>query len=114
MAETHSPAVTAPAPLPRTRRRRIILLMTLAVTAPLVAVVGYFVLQAHWSAQALAAAIAEADQLDPGWRLMELEANRKPVPAEKDSAPIVSRMGTPLSRSATRAPPARICTNSTR
>ena len=67
--------------------------MALAVATPLVAVVGYFVLQAHWSEQELAAAVAQADQLDPGWRLMELESTRKPVPAENDSAPIVSRMG---------------------
>jgi hypothetical protein len=41
----------------------------------------------QWTvARSLERAIAEADRLDPGWRLADLMAARRPVPAEKNSA----------------------------
>jgi hypothetical protein len=67
--------------------------LTLLIAVVVSAVFGYVLLHAYWNEQALAEAIAETDALDPGWRLADLEANRKPVPPEKDAAPIVARMG---------------------
>jgi hypothetical protein len=47
-----------------------------------------------WSAEShLAAAIAEADRLDPGWRWEELEAKRAEVPEAENSALLVRRAG---------------------
>jgi hypothetical protein len=82
----------APQPLPR-RRRRLILLALVVVAVPVLAVGGYFLWQSYQAAQLLAAAVHEADQLDPGWRLLDLEANRTPVPAEQDAAPVITRTG---------------------
>jgi hypothetical protein len=67
------------------------LLVVLGAAAAIAAVIGYFVRQSSLAEQALAEAVAEADRLDPSWRLMELEANRKPVPPEQDSAAIIAR-----------------------
>jgi ABC-type transport system involved in multi-copper enzyme maturation permease subunit len=43
-------------------------------------------------------AVAEADRLDPGWRMADLEAAREVVPDEQNSAPQVSRAAGLLSR----------------
>jgi hypothetical protein len=43
--------------------------------------------------QQLAAAIAEADRLDPGWRLEELEDKRAAIPEEENSATIIMAVG---------------------
>ncbi len=89
------PTMTSQAPRPpRKRLRRILVLAILGAVAATAAVVGYFIRQSYLSEQALAEAIAETDRLDPGWRLMELEASRKPVPPEEDSAALVARTAT--------------------
>ena len=76
-------------------RRRFILLGLLFALVPVLAVAGYLLVQAYLTEQALREAIADADRLDPGWRLAELEANRTPVPPEKNSAAIVTCHGQP-------------------
>ncbi len=67
------------------RRRRF--LLALAVTAVLpvgiLAVTGYCYLVARLE---LAAAVAETDRLDPGWRFEELEAQRQLPPDEQNAA----------------------------
>jgi ABC-type transport system involved in multi-copper enzyme maturation permease subunit len=47
---------------------------------------GWRVTEGGSSAASLAAAVAEADRLDPRWRLEELEADRRVVPEEENSA----------------------------
>lgn len=58
------------------------------VIVPL-AVIGWYAYQSAAGSKMLQDAIAEADRLDPGWRLEELEAKRAEVPDEQDSAPHV-------------------------
>jgi ABC-type transport system involved in multi-copper enzyme maturation permease subunit len=43
-------------------------------------------------------AIAEADRLDPGWRLEEMLAKRRPIPPERNSAPHVVAAAALLSK----------------
>jgi hypothetical protein len=74
-------APTPPQPSrPRRRLRR-----TLWVLLPVLLVVGgwlYLVLDAGWRLQS---AVAEADRLDPEWRLAQLEV-KQPVPPDKDNS----------------------------
>jgi hypothetical protein len=88
-----APAQRPPTEAPKRSRTRTRLIVVGIIGALLVvaAVAGFFVLDEHRGDQALAEAIAEADQLDPGWRLEDLEASRKPVAAETDSAPLIGR-----------------------
>jgi hypothetical protein len=79
-------ALSAPAERHPCRRRR--LLLALAGTAA-VLVAGAVTLSGyHFFAVRgeLAAAIAETDRLDPGWRFEELEARRRLPPAERNAA----------------------------
>jgi hypothetical protein len=76
----------------RKRRRRIVLFGVLGGVLLLSAAAAYYWLRAAKVERELAEAIAEADALDPGWRLEELEANRKPVPDGQNAAPIVTRL----------------------
>jgi hypothetical protein len=85
-------APSAPRSAPR-RRWRLILWGILAAALLVLAVVAYFVWQMYESERRLAEVVAETDQLDPGWRLTELEANRDPVPPEQDAAAIIARIG---------------------
>jgi hypothetical protein len=62
----------------------------LGLAAPLIACC---LLRDRDAEQALQEAIAEADRLDPGWRLEELEENRKAVAAEKNAALLLTRIG---------------------
>jgi len=75
-----------PAPKPRRpRRRRALWVICFIVGTP----AGYFFYH-HWQAgRDLAAAIAELDRSDPGWRLADIEAARRKMPNEKNSAQIV-------------------------
>jgi hypothetical protein len=88
-----TPAAAAPASGRRNLRRRwlaaLLLLGGLAV-----GFLGYFYYRAWAADRQLEEAIAEADRLDPGWRLADLEAARVPVPWEKNSAPLIQRIGT--------------------
>jgi hypothetical protein len=65
----------------------------LAAAVLVASVVAYSVWQMYESERRLTEAFAETDQLDPGWRLMELEANREKVPPEQDAAAIIARVG---------------------
>jgi ABC-type transport system involved in multi-copper enzyme maturation permease subunit len=59
---------------------------TVLVLLPLGLVLGEYVHLHHTADRDLRDALAEADRLDPGWRLAELEARREMVPAEENSA----------------------------
>jgi hypothetical protein len=52
---------------------------------------GLFLYLAGEADARLREAMAEADRLDPGWRLEELEARRPVVPDEENSALLVMR-----------------------
>jgi hypothetical protein len=86
MSQIHVPERPALA-LPRRKWRRRFLLGILIVVPLCLVAVGmpliYFVLA---SDRELREAIAEADALDPGWRLQELEAKRAIIPDEQNSA----------------------------
>jgi hypothetical protein len=67
--------------------------------------------------RALAEAVAEADRLDPGWRLEDIEAKRRQIPEEKNGALMVLsayRMmpkkwfSTTIDSKLTQAPPVRL------
>lgn len=68
----------------RQRRRRIA--QTLAMLVPVAAVVGSYVYVAHESERRLQAVVGELDATEPGWRLAELEAARKVLPIDQNSA----------------------------
>ncbi len=87
-----APRVTPPV-RPRRRWRRAVVFGAVGLGLLAVLMVGYFVYQGHVAEQALKDAIAEADRLDPGWRLEELEARRVMLPAEKNAATYVNKAG---------------------
>src|SRR5262249_62394996 len=76
----------------RRRLVRVALILILVILA-LCCGLGY-----RWLAQEreLREAIAEADRLDPGWRLSELEARRDPILDEKKAAFQVLAVPQPL------------------
>jgi hypothetical protein len=67
-------------PAPHKRRRWLLLLIV-----PLALLVAGFV-YLHFANQRLERAIAEADRLDPRWRLADIEADRATIPDEENSA----------------------------
>jgi hypothetical protein len=70
-------------PVPRRRRwPYVIILLSLAVLA----VIGLYVYRDVASERELQAALAETDQLDPRWRLDDIEADRAVVADAKNSA----------------------------
>jgi hypothetical protein len=69
---------------PRKRRRWGCLVV--AVLVPTVLLVGGYILLRMRADQELQDAVAEADRLDPGWRLDDLEAARPQVPDQENSA----------------------------
>jgi hypothetical protein len=72
-------------------RKRLAICALLAV---LVAFVAGYVYLALVSAQQLQAAVAEADELDAGWSIEELEAKRAKVPDDENSGiPLVTAKG---------------------
>ncbi len=89
------PIVSPPASVPArtSRRRRLIGFMGLAALLVLVALAGLYWRREHNAEQSLQDALAEADRLDPGWRLAELETHRQAVAAEKNAALVVTRTG---------------------
>ena len=81
---------TAVPPSAPSRVRRRIFLAFLVTLAAGAALVWYFLAESEASAERrLAAALAEADRLDPGWRLSDLEARRAAVPEGKNAALVV-------------------------
>jgi hypothetical protein len=71
-------APTAATALSVSRRRRWLWLLLLGL--PLALLLGSTLVVWYTSDRFLISAIADADRLDPGWRLEELEANRLPFP----------------------------------
>jgi hypothetical protein len=68
------------------RRIRILLVVALVVVAFVGGSIAYMV----WTAEAgLLDAIAEADRNDPGWRLQDLESNRRQMPDEENIGLVV-------------------------
>src|SRR5262245_17096482 len=75
-------------------RNRRCLLFGVSVLLLVVGIkVGYDYFRNRADEADLQAAIAETDQLDPGWRLEDLEAKRAIVPPERDAAPVVTKAG---------------------
>ncbi|MCI0334446.1 MAG: hypothetical protein L0228_14605, partial [Planctomycetes bacterium] len=72
-------------PRPRRWRRRLFwtAIVSLVVLGPPVAIFYYHRWAAYWDLQD---AIAETDRIDPEWRLEQLEARRRKVPDESNSA----------------------------
>ncbi|HJT77076.1 MAG TPA: hypothetical protein VJ739_07710, partial [Gemmataceae bacterium] len=73
-----------PEPTPRKRRRWGCLALGLLV--PAVLLVGGYVFLRVRANQELREAVAEADRLDPGWRLEDVEAARLQLPDQENSA----------------------------
>src|SRR6267378_4265851 len=83
----HMSSTQAPAPVaqsPRRWRRRLIV----GIVAVLGVGVGGFAFLFYHEAD-LEQAVAEADRLDPGWRLEEMEAARAAVPDAENGAVLV-------------------------
>jgi hypothetical protein len=72
----------------RSRRTWVILLAVI----PLASLAGYLVLACFASGQ-LQSAIDEADALDPGWRVWDLEAGRRELPENQNSAVLLAASG---------------------
>src|ERR1700731_658412 len=73
----------------RKRRRRwpwVLLVFVVFVLLPLGTFVGYWRYMDHVYAEQVRQAEARADQLDPGWRLEEIEAKRAIIPDEENGA----------------------------
>jgi hypothetical protein len=71
------------------RGRKRLLLIGLIVL-PLVLLVTFFYFLLFWQDIRLRKAIAEADRLDLGWRILEMEAKRAVLPDEQNSALILT------------------------
>jgi hypothetical protein len=69
----------------RHRRRRAVI----AVIGVVVLAAGYFLYSIYAWKWELQKAVAEADRLDPGWRLQDLDAAREPVSDADNSALVV-------------------------
>lgn len=74
----------------RTIRRRTVLLWLVTLVA--VAGLGAYYWVATATHRMLRSALADADRLDPGWTLAELEAKRQEVPKGENSADQVARV----------------------
>jgi hypothetical protein len=72
--------------VPAPRRRRWPLVLLLVLVSPLVLAVGGYLYLAATADRQLREAMAEADRLDPHWRLEEVEAARADVPDGHNSA----------------------------
>src|SRR5947209_6439220 len=80
-------AMTVSPPPPRTRRRRRWLLgLALLPFLAAAALWGCVAWRMHLAAVELAEAIAEADRLDPGWRIGDIEAQRAELPNDQNAA----------------------------
>lgn len=78
-----------PASFPRRRRWPAVLACVLALAA---APPGYWFYH-HWSARReLERLLAEMDRADPGWRFAEIQARRKVLPPERNSAEQILRV----------------------
>src|SRR5262245_36811661 len=80
-----TPAMTGPI-TPRRRLRRWLLRLTLLPVLAAAGLWAYVAWQHYRASVTLAEAVAEADRLDPGWRLDDLLARRAAVPDERNAA----------------------------
>src|SRR5262245_41819850 len=72
---------------PPRRKRRLLWYVLLGQAAAWgLLAVGWYVHQSNRAARQLAAAQAEADRVDPGWRLLDLEAKRPVLPDDENAA----------------------------
>jgi hypothetical protein len=71
---------------PTNRRRWLRRVLLFGLLVLVVATVGVWIWAQWIAARKLERAIAEADRLDPVWRLAELLANRRPIPPKTNSA----------------------------
>lgn len=78
-----NPAVRSPW---RARLAKTFIIL-LIIVLPLL---GIYLYQRLAADRELADAIAELDRIDPGWRLDDVLAGRQPIPAEKNSATIIT------------------------
>ena len=92
MSATAAPPVR-PGPGRRRRWRVVLLAIAGVLLVKLVCFVGYFWVKDLRAGAELEEARAETDRLDPGWRLADLEARRRPVPAAENSATVVLAAG---------------------
>jgi hypothetical protein len=83
--------LTAPPAPPRRARRRWRIALALGLILLAGATGGWWYIA--WAEERdFQAALAETDQLDPGWRFADLQASRAVVPAEDNAATIVSKV----------------------
>jgi hypothetical protein len=88
------PVQFADAPRPRFRRwRRLLVAAVACVGLAALMLLGVLYYRSYVTEVALREAIAEADRLDPGWRLAELDAKRIAVPFEQNSESQVRKAG---------------------
>ncbi len=83
------PDLPLPAPLVRKRRpwwRRPFRLFLIGLLLLLAGLVGFYFYRIRGADRALEEALAEADRLDPHWRLQDLEARRATVPDGQNAA----------------------------
>src|SRR2546428_779876 len=83
-----APSIRRPIPTKRRWRRRVfwVLVTLLVLAAP---PLGYFFYDRWQADRDLQEAIVALDRIDPGWRLEDIEAKRRQVPDEKNSAKII-------------------------
>jgi hypothetical protein len=70
-------------------RRRLWLILTLLIAAPFAVMATWYAYRVYTANRDLEKALAETDQLDPRWRLEDVEADRAAVPDERNSGLIV-------------------------
>ena len=78
---------------PGLRWRRLVVIGVVCIAFFFASLLGVDRYRSHVAEQELQDAIAEADRLDPGWRLEELQALRAAVPAEVNAATYVNKAG---------------------
>jgi hypothetical protein len=86
MSEPPVPQTVIAAQRPRRRKRRLVLIVAGLITLLVAALAGLFFYNQHLAETALDEAIAEADRLDPGWRLEDIDKQRTAVPLEQNAA----------------------------
>src|SRR5262245_25336127 len=85
---THADA-TLSRPAPPGKWRWVVFAGVLGPLAAGLCLLGLYLYRAHVEEQELRDAVAEADRLDPHWRLAELLDARVPVPDDENSATVV-------------------------
>jgi hypothetical protein len=81
-----APQIPGSAPSRRYRAWRLFRFLLLVAIVGLCFLVGKYIYGSITASKELAEAIAETDQVDPGWRIEELEAKRQSVPDGQNAA----------------------------